>query len=137
MNGSNKNSRSLQSFRARVPVLPTRRAVIAALGGLLLASSVSAGPVYHRLVMQGQVLSVDGNSLVVCIGDGSGAQVGQELNLVRHVRDSVAPKAGGPGFHRESIGKVRIAKIFDAHYASAEVVQGEAKASDMVELESK
>src|SRR3546814_19783769 len=83
--------------------------------------------------MQGQVLSVDGNSLVVCIGDGSGAQVGQELNLVRHVRDSVAPKAGGSGFHSESIGKVRIAKIFDAHYARAEVVPGEAKDSDMEE----
>ncbi|MDX2300462.1 MAG: hypothetical protein NW204_12115 [Xanthomonadaceae bacterium] len=137
MNGSNQISRSLQSFRALAPALPSRRLVIAALSGLLLAGSVSAGPVYHRLVMQGQVLSVDGNSLVVCIGDGSGAQVGQELNLVRHVRDNVAPKAAGPGFHRESIGKVRIAKIFDEHYASAEVVQGEAKASDMVELEGK
>src|SRR3546814_471315 len=134
MNGSSKNMRSLQMFCG---MLPSRRSVIAALGGLLLAGSVSAGPVYHKLVMQGQVLSVDGNALVVCIGKSNGAEVGQELNLVRHVRDSAAPKAGGPGFHREAIGKVRIAEIFDAHYARAEVVQGTAKASDMVELESK
>jgi len=137
MNGSNKHFCSLRSFRARVPALPSRRTLIAALGGLLLAGSVSAGPVYHQLVMQGQVLSVDGTSLIVCIGEGGGAEVGQELNLIRHVRDKVAPKAGGPGFHRESIGKVRIAKIFDEHYASAEVVQGVAQASDMVELEGK
>lgn len=137
MNGSNKNLRNLQSFRATVPALPWRRVMIAALGGLLLAGSVNAGPVYHQLIMQGQVLSVDGNTLVVCIGKSDGAEVGQELDLVRHVRDNVAPKAGGPGFHRESIGKVRIAEIFDAHYARAEVVQGTAKASDMVELESK
>jgi len=133
MNGSSKNIRCLRAFRG----VPSRRTVIAALSGLLLAGSVSAGPVYHKLVMQGQVLSVDGNSLVVCIGDGAGAKVGQELSLVRHVRDSVAPKAGGPGFRREVIGTVRIYKIFNEHYAGAEVVLGAARESDMVELESK
>lgn len=134
MNGSSKNRRSVQVFCG---MLPSRRSVIAALGGLLLAGSVNAGPVYHKLVMQGQVLSVDGNALVVCIGKSDGAEVGQELNLVRHVRDSASPKAGGPGFRREAIGKVRIAKIFNEHYASAEVVQGSARENDMVELERK
>jgi len=33
--------------------------------------------------------------------------------------------------------KVRVAEIFDEHYACAEVVQGEAKSSDMVWLKSK
>src|SRR3546814_12430175 len=96
---------SLQALRGLEPTLPSRRIVIAALGGLLLAGSVSAGPVYHKLVMQGQVLSVDGDTLVVCIGKEDGAEVGQELKLVRHVRTRAAPKAGGPGFRREVTGR--------------------------------
>jgi len=140
MNMSSKRASNLSLAVATTPESPSRRTLIVALGGSVLAASASsalAGPVYHKLVMQGQVLSVDGDSLVVCIGDAAGAEVGQELKLVRHVRDAVAPKAGGPGFHRESIGTVRIAKIFNEHYASAEVVQGSARENDMVELESK
>lgn len=135
MNGTNKNYRNLQSFCARVRALPSRRSVMTVAAGWLLAGSVSAGSVYHELIMQGQVLSAEGNSLVVCIGKNDGAKVGQELNLVRHVPDNTTPKARGPGFRREAIGKVRIAEIFDEHYARAEVVQGAAKVSDMVELE--
>lgn len=106
-----------------------------ALAGMLVVGSASAAELYHRLLMQGQVLAVEDNSLVVCIGEAGGAKVGQELALVRHTRTHAATKASGPMFRREEIGRVRIAEIFDEHYARAEVLEGIAKDNDMVELQ--
>ena len=116
---------------------PSRLALGAALTALLLAGCASTSPAYHQYLMQGQVLSVEGDSLVVCLGERDGAKVGQEMAVVRHVLQSAASKAAGPGFRRELIGKVRIATVFDEHYASAQVLNGSPQVNDVVELDNK
>lgn len=99
------------------------------------ACAAAAGP-YHKYFMRGQVLELDGNSLTICIGDKDGAEIGQVLQVIRHVAQSGgSPKAGGHKFTREAVGTVRITTVFDEHYATAEVVDGKPNVHDTVELE--
>lgn len=105
---------------------------------LALSTSTSAsaaeGSFRHEVLMRGQILDKDNGSLVVCVGEADGAQVGQVLDVVRHTRVSRSPKAAGPRFRREAVGQVRITELFDTHYAQAEVVTGKPKVNDTVEL---
>ncbi|MFA6985762.1 MAG: hypothetical protein WC213_06110 [Arenimonas sp.] len=107
------------------------------LSALLLAGCASTSPAYHQIVMQGQILSVASDTLVVCIGERDGAKVGQELAVVRHVPQPAASKAAGPGFRRAPVGQVRITTVFDDHYASARIISGRPQVNDVVELENK
>lgn len=104
-----------------------------ALALLCFASAPLANEPPHTTVMQGQVLSVDRTDLVLCIGTRDGATVGQVLDVVRHLPVSRAPKAKH-GFRRETVGKVRIAELFDEHYSRAEIVDGAPRVNDTVEL---
>ena len=107
-----------------------------ALGAVLLLSACATGsPAYHSIVMQGQVLSIDGDTVNVCVGERDGATVGQMQDVVRHVPNSSAPKAMTPAFRREDVGSVRIVSVFDEHYATAVVVSGRPVVSDTVEFE--
>ena len=101
---------------------------------LALSACATTSPAYHEYVMRGQVLSVDGNTLTVCIGERDGAEIGQVLDLVRHEPRPSAPKDNGLRFKRVEVGAVRIASVFDEHYAKAEVLEGHASINDSVEL---
>lgn len=119
------------------PHHPGPRLALAAVLAAALALTGCAGtsPTYHRYLMQGQVLSLDGDAMVVCIGDRDGAQVGQELTVIRHVaKTGGPPKAVASGFRREQVGTARIAEVFDEHYARAQVLSGRLKVNDVVEL---
>lgn len=137
MNATSKTGFKSQGSSPSALRVRSRLALGAVLASLLLAGCASTSPTYHRHLMQGQVLSVEGDSLVVCIGERDGAQVGQELAVVRHVRHPGAPKAAGPHFRREPIGAARIAEVFDEHYARAQVLNGHPQINDVVELDRK
>ena len=77
--------------------------------------------------MQGQVLSVEGNSLLVCVGKEDGAKVDQELSIAWHV-NRLASKS-------EAVGKVCLDSIFDEHYSRAQVLSGSPQVNDTVELD--
>ena len=84
--------------------------------------------------MRGQVLEKQNETLVVCVGQADGAQVGQVLDVIRHKRRNRGPRDIGPRFRREAVGQVRITGLFDDHYAEAEVISGKPKVNDIVEL---
>lgn len=115
-----------------------RRAVRRLLGCLalttILATSAVAGEntLQHKYVMRGQVLEIDSNSLIACVGENDGAEVGQILDVVRHV--PMHAHKGQKSFRRTDVGKVRITSLFDDHYASAAIVEGSPRANDSVEL---
>lgn len=115
--------------------LRARLGAVAVLVSLVLSGCASTSPAYHKYTMQGQVLSVEGNSLVVCVGKEDGAKVGQELSIVRHVNRPASSKVPGPGFKREAVGRVRIESIFDEHYSRAQVLSGSPQVNDTVELD--
>ena len=107
------------------------------LGLLVLSGCATSSPAYHSYIMQGQVLSVDGSSLTLCIGERDGAKVGQVLEVVRHVPQSSSPKSTAPSFRREQVGTARISSVFDEHYATAEIVDGHPMVNDVAELKRK
>ena len=102
---------------------------------LLLSGCATSSPAYHSYIMQGQVLSIDGANLSVCVGEQDGAKVGQVLDVVRHIPRPASPKATTPAFRREDVGTVRIVTLFDEHYATAVVVSGQPQVNDTVEFE--
>lgn len=103
----------------------------------VVAGSAMAGesPIKHNFMMRGQILEVEAGSVTVCVGKRDGAQVGQVLNVVRHVAASPHAKNPALRFRREDIGTVKITTLFDEHYATAAVVKGAPKVNDTVELE--
>ena len=104
---------------------------------IALSGCASTSPAYHRYLMQGQVLTIDGSTLTICIGDRDGAKVGQLLDVVRHELRPGNPKSSGPIFSRKEVGVVRITSVLDEHYSTAEVLEGSPKLSDSVEMERK
>ena len=97
-------------------------------------ASASEGGFRHNVLMRGQVLEKQNETLVVCVGQADGAQVGQVLDVIRHKRRNRGPRDIGPRFRREAVGQVRITGLFDDHYAEAEVISGKPKVNDIVEL---
>ncbi len=105
------------------------------LGSVAMSGCATNSPARHEYIMRGQVLSIDGASVEICVGERDGAEVGQVLDVVRHTKRNQSPKASGPDYKREEIGKVRITSLFDEHYANATVVDGQPVVSDTVELQ--
>ena len=130
---------SMQMLPTHVPARVSRKrfalstAMVLVLS-LAFATAADAAEFIHKYLMRGQVLDVQDNTLVVCIGKEDGAQVGQVLNVVRHKRGPHKHKSSTPNFVRTDIGKVRITSIIDDHYAEATVVDGNVKINDSVEL---
>ncbi|MDE2382646.1 MAG: hypothetical protein KGL71_10610, partial [Xanthomonadaceae bacterium] len=82
-------------------------------------ASASEGGFRHNVLMRGQVLEKQDETLVVCVGQADGAQVGQVLDVIRHKRRIRHSRTGGPRYRRENVGQVRIVELFDGHYADA------------------
>lgn len=112
-------------------------ALVLALAMALVAPGVSwanDGGFRHSIWMRGQVLEQQDESLVVCVGRADGAQVGQVLDVVRHVRQIRRSRTGRVRYRREAVGQVRIVELFDTHYAAAEILSGTPRVNDTVEL---
>ena len=120
---------------------PYRWFAALAMAGALAFSFAAPGVAFaneggfrHNVFMRGQVLEKEDQTLVVCVGQADGAQVGQVLEVIRHKRRNRGPRDVGPRYRRESVGQVRITGLFDGHYAEAEVIAGSPKVNDTVEL---
>lgn len=95
----------------------------------------SAPGFYHSVFMRGQILSLDGKAGLICIGKHDNAEVGQILDVIRHTRNkSAAGKNRLKGFKRVLVGQVKVTSIVDDHYSEIEVISGDIKESDTVEL---
>lgn len=125
-----KTSRAKQPLRRHALLAAV---LLTALVGVTAAAS--EGSFRHGFVMRGQILESEARSVVVCVGKQDGAEVGQVLDVVRHVRAKAPSKGAPPHFRRDQVGTVRITSLFDDHYATAEIVKGSPKVNDTVELE--
>ena len=102
---------------------------------LFLVSTSFAGSVYHKYLMKGSVLEVTDGMAYICVGTNDGAQVGQELIVVRFTKTGESPGLKGqPMFEKEEVGKVQLKEIVDEHMANAKIISGEVKVHDIVEL---
>ena len=83
--------------------------------------------------MRGQVVSSSTDNMVVCLGLDDGAEVGQELTAYRFFETGNIGE-GDKTVERRNIGKVKIEKIINEHYAKVKVIEGNVKKHDMVQL---
>jgi hypothetical protein len=105
--------------------------VVAVFG--LIVSGCANSDFSHEYLMRGQVISTSSNNTVVCVGLNDGAEVGQELIAYRFF-PTVFGGEGDEIFERRNVGKVKIEKIIDEHYAKVIVVEGDVQKHDMVQL---
>ncbi len=118
------------------------RIVSFALGALALVSALPVRAeekepsVYHRYLMKGSIIEKDGAALYLCIGTHDGAEVGQELDVVRVQRAPGGGKSGIVRFERKQVGRVRIEEITDEHFARAKLLSGKGEKGDLVELKA-
>ncbi len=101
------------------------------------AITTPAPSVYHNTMMRGQILSLEGNVGVICIGKNDNAAVGQVLEVVRHKPRTAGGMRRAKTFERITVGKVKIASIVDDHYSDVEVISGDVRETDTVELSAR
>ena len=87
----------------------------------------------HKYLMRGQVIASSSDNIVVCVGLDDGATVGQELIAYRFFETNFSGE-GDEIYERRNIGKVKIVKIINEHYAKVSVIEGNVKKHDMVQL---
>lgn len=87
----------------------------------------------HKYLMRGQVVATSPDNVVICVGLDDGAQVGQELTAYRFFETNFVGE-GDEVYEKRNIGKVKIEKIIDEHYAKVSVIEGNVKKHDMVQL---
>jgi hypothetical protein len=86
----------------------------------------------HKYFMRGQVLEVEGGTAYLCIGTEQGAKVGQVFTVHRYVK--IGGTRGGR-YRVDSVGTVRITEV-ESHMANAQIVTGDVKANDVVDLDN-
>lgn len=99
--------------------------------GLLTACAGSQ--FYHENIMRGQVVGIDNDEVVVCIGSEDGAEEGQELQVSRYVWVG-AVEDGDDDYRVDYVGTLRIKSVVNAHFARAISTKGNIKKHDIVEL---
>jgi hypothetical protein len=101
----------------------------------LVFLSGCATQVYHDYIMSGQVVSVDGKEVVVCVSDTDGLKTHDVFNVYRTVYDNGATSEGETNYSREYVGKIRLGEKQNVHFAKAIVLSGDLIRYDMVELD--
>lgn len=87
----------------------------------------------HEYVMRGQVVEQTAGNTVVCIGTYDGAKVGQQLSVLRFVRELAVAEGDDP-YAVDNVGKVEVIEIINDHFARIRTIEGEVKVNDIVEL---
>ena len=71
--------------------------------------------------------------ILQCFDYFNTASIDQELNVIRF-NPKLSTIEGEDPYKMERVGRVRIKEIINEHFASVELVSGEVKVNDMVEL---
>ncbi len=112
--------------------------VLFVLTGFLAGCSVS------HPAMRGSVVAMVDNEAHICIGTYDGLKVGDTLTVYRTRQVGRSTLPYGPiripaeiersfRYEKTKVGKVRVTRLFDEHFAAVEVVAGEIDYPDIVE----
>jgi hypothetical protein len=105
------------------------------LAGMVCATmGTAAGPLEtarHKFFMRGQVLEVADGKAYLCLGSEEGAKVGQVFIVHRYV--NIGGAARGGHYRIDYVGTVKITEV-ETHMAWAQIITGDVKANDVVDL---
>jgi hypothetical protein len=88
---------------------------------------------FHDEFMSGQIVRVEGDQAVVCIGTEDGAKAGMLFHAYG-IKYEGAIAEGSDNYEMYSVGTIEIESIIDEHFARAKVLRGNVKPTDIVEL---
>lgn len=100
---------------------------------VVLAGCANSG-FSHKYLMRGQVIAASSDNVVVCVGLDDGAKVGQELLAYRFFETNNSGE-GDDFYEKRNVGKVKIEKIINEHYAKVSVIEGNIEKHDLVQLD--
>lgn len=103
---------------------------------LILAGVMSAcasSPFYHNNFMQGQVVNVDDQGIVICTGSGGKSIEGQRFSVYRSVYEG-GTQEGDDGYRISFVGEMIGSSTINEHFARAERVSGNIRKHDFVEI---
>lgn len=113
------------------------------IGCLTLAGATLSGCSVNHETMRGSVVMAFDEEAHICIGSEDGLEVGDRVIIYRtkqvpSTKDAIVPDRSGRykpklRYEKVKIGTARIIEILSEHYAAIELIEGELKASDIVE----
>ena len=102
---------------------------------LLTLIACSTNQVSSDNGMRGSVIRTSENAIVVCLGSDERVEPGTIFSVHR-VTYSGSMDADTDSYSREKIGKIRILRPLNDHFARASIIDGKAEPGDMIELVS-
>lgn len=85
--------------------------------------------------MRGSVIRTSENTIVVCLGSDERIEPGTTFSVHRATY-SGSIDADTDSYSRENVGKIRILRPLNDHFARARIIDGEAEPGDMIEQAS-
>ncbi|HEX9657065.1 MAG TPA: hypothetical protein VGB89_09175 [Bacteroidota bacterium] len=130
----------MKQFREKRTVARTLLLVI----GVGLIGAVFGGCTVSHPAMRGSVVAILDGEAHICIGSHDGLRVGDTLAVYRTRQVGFPTVPYGPEwssgeiersyrYEKTKVGKVRVIRIFDEHFAAVEVLAGEVDYPDIVE----
>ena len=95
-----------------------------------LMGACSSSPFYHKVFMRGQVVGVDGDQVVFCIGTETGASIGEEFVAHRYTYEDY--HEDGEYYDTIEVGSVVVREIVNVHFAKGVISSGEVTKYDIL-----
>jgi hypothetical protein len=108
---------------------------LATVSVLLTLIACSTNQVSPDNLMRGSVVRASENTIVVCLGSDEPIEPGAIFSVNRATY-SGSIDADTDTYSRENVGKIRILRPLNDHFAKARIIDGEAKSGDMIEQAS-
>lgn len=99
----------------------------------MFLTACANSPSYHKYLMRGQVMSVDENGAVICIGNNGNSIEGKTLNVYRAYYGYGAEE-GDAGYKVRNVGVLKGGASINDHFAQATWVEGDIKEYDFVKF---
>ncbi|WOJ98143.1 hypothetical protein R0137_06095 [Congregibacter brevis] len=95
-----------------------------------LMGACSSSPFYHKVFMRGQIVGVDGDEVVFCIGTETGASIGEEFVAHRYTYEE--NQENGDYYGTKEVGSVEVREIVNEHFAKGVISSGEVTKYDIL-----
>jgi hypothetical protein len=87
----------------------------------------------HKTQMRGQIVQVQDDKVVVCIGDEDGADVGMTFNVFDVAYEGSITE-GTDNYRLRQVGTIEIESIIDEHFVRGYTMNGKVERNNVVEL---
>lgn len=95
-----------------------------------LMGACSSSPFYHKVFMRGQIVGVDDDQVVFCIGEETGASIGEEFVAYRYTYEDYYDDA--EYYDIIEVGTVVVREIVNEHFAKGVISSGEVTKYDIL-----